>query len=85
MYVIFPFIILCFSYRKHIESGQSLYSIIGYLTLYKYFAYPDKIRPRIRYFFHITMYTASKHFFSQMLILPPYQKQHHGSKLHNAQ
>ena len=31
------------------------------------------------------MYTATKHvIFSQMLILPPYQKQRHGSKSHNA-
>ncbi|XP_065883019.1 histone acetyltransferase type B catalytic subunit-like isoform X2 [Dysidea avara] len=55
-------------YEKHIENGQPFYSIVGYLTLYNYYAYPDKIRPRI----------------SQALIFPPYQRQHHGTKLLNA-
>ncbi|XP_040583195.1 histone acetyltransferase type B catalytic subunit isoform X1 [Lepeophtheirus salmonis] len=46
-------------------NGSPRYYIAGYMTIYKYYAYPDKIRPRI----------------SQMLILPPYQKQGLGAKL----
>lgn len=52
-----------FEIRK--EAGNTLYSIVGYMTVYQYYAYPDKIRPRI----------------SQMLILPPFQKQGHGAQL----
>ncbi|XP_057293831.1 histone acetyltransferase type B catalytic subunit-like [Hydractinia symbiolongicarpus] len=47
---------------------MSEYSIVGYITVYQYFAYPDKYRPRI----------------SQMLTLPPYQKSGHGVELLDA-
>jgi len=51
---------------KKIQSGsKTTYQIVGYTTAYQYYAYPDKIRPRI----------------SQMLIMPPHQKQGHGAKL----
>eukprot|EP00096_Caligus_rogercresseyi_P006949 TRINITY_DN2404_c0_g1_i1.p1 TRINITY_DN2404_c0_g1~~TRINITY_DN2404_c0_g1_i1.p1 ORF type:complete len:414 (+),score=147.35 TRINITY_DN2404_c0_g1_i1:75-1316(+) len=46
-------------------NGSPRYYMAGYMTIYKYYAYPDKIRPRI----------------SQMLILPPFQKQGLGAKL----
>ena len=65
-------------YEKTIESGGSThYSITGYATVYSYYAYPDKIRPRIRYY--LTMYSVNTHMcnlflFSQMLIMPPYQR-----------
>ena len=28
-----------------------MYAFVGYMTVYNYYAYPEKIRPRIRYFF----------------------------------
>lgn len=63
-------------YEKTIESGGSThYSITGYASVYLYYAYPDKIRPRIRYY--LTMYsvdTCTISLFSQMLIMPPYQR-----------
>ncbi len=43
------FINYFYSYQKSTESFISYYSIVGYLTMYNYYAYPDKIRPRIRY------------------------------------
>lgn len=52
-------------FEKRKEAGDTHYSIVGYMTVYQYYAYPDKIRPRI----------------SQMLILPPFQKQGHGAQL----
>ena len=27
-----------------------MYAFVGYMTVYNYYAYPEKIRPRIRYF-----------------------------------
>lgn len=42
------------------SSGDHVrYHFVGYCTVYRYFAYPDQIRPRI----------------SQFLILPPFQRQ----------
>jgi len=29
--------------------GQSRYAFAGYMTIYNYYAYPERIRPRIRY------------------------------------
>lgn len=52
-------------FEKRKEAGNTHYSIVGYMTVYQYYAYPDMIRPRI----------------SQMLILPPFQKQGHGVQL----
>lgn len=48
--------------EKYTVNGGKQYAFIGYATLYKYYAYPDKIRPRI----------------SQVIILPPFQRQGHG-------
>uniref|UniRef100_A0A8C4Q9X8 Histone acetyltransferase type B catalytic subunit n=1 Tax=Eptatretus burgeri TaxID=7764 RepID=A0A8C4Q9X8_EPTBU len=47
------------------HDGVPHYAIVGYMTVYNYYAYPDKIRPRI----------------SQMLVLPPFQGQTHGAHL----
>ncbi|XP_077993239.1 histone acetyltransferase type B catalytic subunit-like [Glandiceps talaboti] len=52
-------------FEKYIVDGTSQYSIAGYCTVYKYYAYPNKTRPRV----------------SQMLILPPYQRQGLGAQL----
>lgn len=51
---------------EKINKGQTTcFNIAGYLTIYRYYAYPNSFRPRI----------------SQMLILPPFQKNGHGSEL----
>ncbi|KAJ8036620.1 Histone acetyltransferase type B catalytic subunit [Holothuria leucospilota] len=45
--------------EKFPSNGAKQYAFVGYGTVYRYYAYPDKVRPRI----------------SQVLILPPFQKQ----------
>ncbi|XP_074605362.1 histone acetyltransferase 1 [Brevipalpus obovatus] len=45
--------------------NQYVYYFIGYATVYRYYAYPDKTRPRI----------------SQFLILPPFQRKGLGARL----
>ncbi|CAF3263628.1 unnamed protein product, partial [Rotaria sp. Silwood2] len=53
-------------YQKYQNDyGQTCYAPIGFITVYLYYAYPDKKRPRI----------------SQVLILPPYQRKGHGRRL----
>lgn len=50
------------------DNGYTCYTPVGYSTIYEYYAYPDKIRPRI----------------SQMLILPPFQRKGLCAKLLNS-
>ncbi|KAL6057922.1 histone acetyltransferase 1 [Balamuthia mandrillaris] len=57
-----------FIFEKRIREGKEHYRVVGYCTVYPFFAYPDSIRLRI----------------SQVLVLPPYQKQGHGAHLLNA-
>lgn len=45
-------------YEKFIADGNPKFAFAGYSTVYEYYAYPDKVRPRI----------------SQMLVLPPFQR-----------
>jgi len=53
-------------YEKYTTSeGETRYASVGYASVYLYFAYPDKIRPRI----------------SQVLVLPPFQRIGIGNKL----
>ncbi|CAE1300785.1 HAT1 [Acanthosepion pharaonis] len=52
-------------FEKYRINGGFRYAAVGYMTVYNYYAYPEKIRPRI----------------SQVLILPPFQKQGHGAQL----
>ncbi|CAM4791465.1 unnamed protein product [Rotaria magnacalcarata] len=47
------------------DNGQICYAPIGFITVYLYYAYPEKRRPRV----------------SQVLILPPYQRKGHGRRL----
>ncbi|XP_065838986.1 histone acetyltransferase type B catalytic subunit-like isoform X2 [Oscarella lobularis] len=54
-----------FLFEKDLVDGRTSYSIVAYATVYQYFAYPDKIRPRI----------------SQFLVLPPFQRKGHGARL----
>ena len=41
---------ICLSgrFEKEKVSGETEYRTVGYMTVYHYYAYPDKIRPRIR-------------------------------------
>lgn len=55
-------------FEKYKEKEEIKYSIIGYSTVYPFYGYPNSIRLRI----------------SQFLILPPFRKQGHGSKLLNS-
>lgn len=43
---------------SHLNGSSAHYHFVGYCTVYRYYAYPDKLRPRI----------------SQFLILPPFQR-----------
>ncbi|XP_061548103.1 histone acetyltransferase type B catalytic subunit isoform X1 [Phycodurus eques] len=52
-------------FEKYKKDGETLYATIGYMTVYNYYAYPDKTRPRV----------------SQMLVLPPFQGEGHGAQL----
>lgn len=46
-------------------STEDRFYFAGYATVYRYYAYPDKMRPRV----------------SQMLLLPPYRRNHLGTTL----
>lgn len=52
-------------YEKEVECGETSFHFVGYSTCYRFYAYPDKTRPRI----------------SQVLILPPYQRHGHCAEL----
>ncbi|KAK6183635.1 hypothetical protein SNE40_011071 [Patella caerulea] len=52
-------------FEKYKSDGNTMYAIAGYMTVYNYYAYPNKTRPRI----------------SQVLILPPFQRQGHGAQI----
>ncbi|KAK5980252.1 ATP-dependent DNA helicase chl-1 [Trichostrongylus colubriformis] len=45
--------------------GSRAYSLAGYASLYRFYAYPDRVRPRI----------------AQIMLLPPYRKRGLGAKL----
>ncbi|KAK7086526.1 histone acetyltransferase 1 [Halocaridina rubra] len=57
----------CFlvTYEKFTVNGNPQYAFVGYSTVYEYYAFPDKIRPRI----------------SQMLVLPPFQRMGLGAEM----
>ncbi|XP_027020605.2 histone acetyltransferase type B catalytic subunit isoform X1 [Tachysurus fulvidraco] len=52
-------------FEKYNKDGETLYATAGYMTVYNYYVYPDKTRPRV----------------SQMLILPQFQGEGHGAQL----
>ncbi|KAK1336890.1 hypothetical protein QTO34_002926 [Cnephaeus nilssonii] len=52
-------------FEKYNKDGATLFATVGYMTVYNYYVYPDKTRPRV----------------SQMLILTPFQGQGHGARL----
>jgi histone acetyltransferase 1 len=62
-------------FKKSPTAKNSRYEFVGFSTYYPFFHYPDKIRMRIR-FTNITN-------FSQILILPPFQRAGHGQELYS--
>ncbi|MFT7799535.1 histone acetyltransferase type B catalytic subunit [Arapaima gigas] len=52
-------------FEKYNKDGETLFATVGYMTVYNYYVYPDKTRPRV----------------SQMLVLPPFQGEGHGAQL----
>ncbi|XP_016319658.1 histone acetyltransferase type B catalytic subunit-like [Sinocyclocheilus anshuiensis] len=36
-------------FEKYNKDGETLYATVGYMTVYNYYVYPDKTRPRVRY------------------------------------
>ncbi|KAI0978314.1 hypothetical protein GJ496_002245 [Pomphorhynchus laevis] len=54
------------TFEEYLTSDkQKRYAPIAFCTLFKFYAYLDKIRPRV----------------SQLLVLPPFQRRGHGSKM----
>ncbi len=78
-------VILFFRFKRTSYCGVVHYSIVGYLSLYNFYAYPDKIRPRIRYTLVYVCCVVVNGIvlfsFSQVLILPPFQRKGLGGKL----
>ncbi|EJD53024.1 histone acetyltransferase type B catalytic subunit [Auricularia subglabra TFB-10046 SS5] len=62
------FVVLFERRRRKDAARTPVYHFVGYSSLYPFFFWPDKVRLRL----------------SQFVILPPYQKQAHGSKLYQA-
>ncbi|WVQ74492.1 histone acetyltransferase type B catalytic subunit [Cryptococcus sp. DSM 104548] len=60
--------IVLFERRKRPETDTFTYHFAGYVSVYPFWCYPDRVRLRL----------------SQFVILPPYQHQGHGSKLYSA-
>lgn len=57
-------------YERYRPNGNSVdepwrYATVGYMTVYHFYAYPDRKRPRV----------------SQVLVLPPFQRSGHGQQL----
>ncbi|XP_069081434.1 histone acetyltransferase type B catalytic subunit isoform X2 [Pleurodeles waltl] len=52
-------------FEKYNKDGATLFATVGYMTVYNYYVYPDKTRPRV----------------SQTLVLPPFQGEGHGAQL----
>ena len=49
-----------FRFEKYKSNGNPMYAFVGYMTVYNYYAYPEKIRPRIRYLiFFLILYRAA--------------------------
>ncbi|EGC40025.1 hypothetical protein DICPUDRAFT_93443 [Dictyostelium purpureum] len=59
---------LFITFEKRKMDGETRYGLTGYCTVYNFYHHPSQTRERV----------------SQFLILPPYQKMGHGSKLLNS-
>lgn len=56
---------MCYRYMSVRDvTGTTQYSLVAFASVYMFYYYPDKQRPRI----------------SQMLVLPHYQRQGHGGR-----
>ncbi|KAJ2744496.1 histone acetyltransferase 1 [Coemansia sp. BCRC 34301] len=53
-------------FERLVIGGITSYTLVGFCTMYQFFSWPDRRRPRI----------------SQFLVLPPFQGQGHGSELY---
>ncbi|KAJ2887314.1 histone acetyltransferase 1 [Coemansia aciculifera] len=53
-------------FERLVIGGMASYTLVGFCTMYQFFSWPDRKRPRI----------------SQFLVLPPFQGQGHGSELY---
>lgn len=62
------FVVLLEKRRRKDATRTPVYHFVGYSSLYPFFYWPDKTRLRL----------------SQFIILPPFQKQGHGSQLYRA-
>lgn len=62
------FVVLYEKRRRLSNPDVVTYHFVGYSSLYQFYCFPEKIRLRL----------------SQFVILPPYQRQGHGSALYNA-
>jgi histone acetyltransferase 1 len=51
--------------KRKLSNSEFRYATIGFLSLYNYYAYPDKVRARV----------------SQVLVMPTYQNMGHGAEL----
>lgn len=57
---------LPFSFERYKNDvGDTCYASVGYTTVYRFYSYPDKLRPRI----------------SQVLVLPPFRNNGLASKM----
>ncbi|KAG6379181.1 acyl-CoA N-acyltransferase [Boletus reticuloceps] len=54
--------------KRKRKDGTATYHFVGYSSLYNFYCFPEKVRLRL----------------SQFVILPPYQRQGHGSELYTA-
>ncbi|KAH7918483.1 histone acetyltransferase type B [Leucogyrophana mollusca] len=62
------FVVLYEKRKREGAEGAVTYHFIGYSSLYNFYCFPEKVRMRL----------------SQFVILPPYQRQGHGSELYTA-
>lgn len=44
----FVFSLSLYRFEKYNKDGETLYATVGYMTVYNYYVYPDKTRPRVR-------------------------------------
>lgn len=45
---LFAFCVFICRFEKYNKDGETLYATVGYMTVYNYYVYPDKTRPRVR-------------------------------------
>ncbi|KAI0253813.1 acyl-CoA N-acyltransferase [Lactifluus subvellereus] len=62
------FVVLYEKRKRRATPVTETYHFVGYSSLYPFYCFPDKVRLRL----------------SQFVIVPPYQRQGHGSALYNA-